>query len=129
MILTGADGQLKHNGVIISKVRNWSLTVNKAAIETTTLGLYDRTYINGLRGATGSASLFFDPTDNDAVAFLNTIWTQNNDEKVEFVFDRINNEDIDGEGFITSIGSTVSVGEAQACEIQFQFSGPVQGAF
>ena len=129
MILTGADGQLKHNGVIISKVRNWSLTVNKAAIETTTLGLYDRTYINGLRGATGSASLFFDPTDNDAVAFLNTIWTQNNDERVEFVFDRINNEDIDGEGFITSIGSTVSVGEAQACEIQFQFSGPVQGTY
>lgn len=129
MILTGADGQLKHNGVIISKVRNWSLTVNKAAIETTTLGLYDRTYINGLRGATGSASLFFDPTDNDAVAFLNTIWAQNNDEKVEFVFDRINNEDIDGEGFITSIGSSVSVGEAQACEIQFQFSGPVQGTY
>ena len=129
MILTGADGQLKHNGVIISKVRNWSLTVNKAAIETTTLGLYDRTYINGLRGATGSASLFFDPTDNEAVAFLNTIWTQNNDEKVEFVFDRVNNEDIDGEGFITSIGSSVSVGEAQACEIQFQFSGPVQGTY
>ena len=129
MILTGADGQLKHNGVIISKVRNWSLTVNKAAIETTTLGLYDRTYINGLRGATGSASLFFDPTDNEAVAFLNTIWTQNNDERVEFVFDRVNNEDIDGEGFITSIGSSVSVGEAQACEIQFQFSGPVQGTY
>ena len=129
MILTGADGQLKHNGVIISKVRNWSMTINKAAIETTTLGLYDRTYINGLRGATGSASLFFDPTDNEAVAFLNTIWTQNNNEKVEFVFDRINNEDIDGEGFITSVGSSVSVGEAQACEIQFQFSGPVQGTY
>ena len=129
MILTGADGQLKHNGRIVSKVRNWSLTVNKDAIETTTLGLYDRTYINGLRGATGAASLFFDPTDSNAVAFLNTIWAQNNDESVEFIFDRINNEDLDGEGFITSIGSTVSVGEAQACEIQFQFTGPVQGAF
>ena len=126
MILTGADGQLKHNGVIISKVRNWSLTVNKAAIETTTLGLYDRTYINGLRGATGSASLFFDPTDNDAVAFLNTIWAQNNDEKVEFVFDRINNEDI----CRAPAGALqISVGEAQACEIQFQFSGPVQGTY
>ena len=129
MILTGADGQLKHNGVIISKVRNWSMTINKAAIETTTLGLYDRTYINGLRGATGSASLFFDPSDNEATAFLNTITTQSNEEKVEFIFDRLNDEEITGEGFLTSIGATVSVGEAQACEIQFQFSGPVQGSY
>ena len=129
MILTGADGQLRHNNTIISKIRNWSMTVNKNAIETTTLGLYDRTYISGLRGATGSASMFFDPTDNDAVTFLNTIWSQDNDEEVEFVFDRLNNEEVKGVGFITSIGTTVSVGEAQACEIQFQISGPIQGVF
>ena len=129
MILTGADGQLKHNGVVISKIRNWSMTANKAAIETTTLGLYDRTYINGLRGATGSASMFYDPSDAHAVEFLNTIFTQSNDEKVEFIFDRLNNGEVEGEGFITSVGASVAVGEAQACEIQFQFSGPVNGTF
>lgn len=129
MILTGADGQLRHNNTVISKIRNWSMTVNKNAIETTTLGIYDRTYISGLRGATGSASMFFDPTDGDAVAFLNTIWTQDNNEEVEFVFDRNNNEEVKGTGFITSVGTTVSVGEAQACEIQFQISGPIAGTF
>jgi hypothetical protein len=129
MILTGADGQLKHNGVVISKIRNWSMTANKAAIETTTLGLYDRTYINGLRGATGSASMFYDPSDAKAVEFLNTIFTQSSEEKVDFIFDRLNNGEIEGQGFITSIGASVSVGEAQACEIQFQFSGPVNGTF
>ena len=50
MILTGADGQLRHNNNVISKIRNWSMTVSKNAIETTTLGIYDRTYISGLRG-------------------------------------------------------------------------------
>ena len=73
--------------------------------------------------------MFFDPSDNEATAFLNTITTQSNEEKVEFIFDRLNDEEITGEGFLTSIGATVSVGEAQACEIQFQFSGPVQGSY
>ena len=129
MILTGADGQLKHNGKMIAKVRNWSLTVQRDSIETTTLGKYDREYIVGLRGSTGSASLFYDPADADAVNFLNTIWAQNNDEQVTFVFDRLNNDEIEGAGFLTSVGATVSVGEAQACDCQFQFSGPVSGTF
>lgn len=129
MILTGADGQLIHNGNVVSKVRNWTLQVQKAQIDTTTLGLYDRTYIGGLRSATGSASLFFDPNDGIANDFLNTIWTQNNNEAVEFVFDRMNQEALAGTGFLTSVSSTVAVGEAQACEIAFQFSGPVTGDY
>lgn len=129
MILTGADGELKHNGVMVAKVRNWSMSVQRDAIETTTLGKLDREYIVGLRGATGSANLFFDATDNHAVAFLNTIWAQNNDEVVEFVFDRVNNEFIEGSGFLTSVGSSVAVGEAQAVDIQFQFNGPVNGTY
>ena len=130
MILTGADGQLKHNSKIIAKVRNWNVQVQRDAIEATTLGMYDRTYLVGLRGATGSCSLFYDPSDADAVDFLNTIWAQNNDEVVQFFFDRNDTDgDLEGTGFISSIGASVSVGEAQACEIQFQFSGPVNGTY
>ena len=130
MILTGADGQLKYNNNIVAKVRNWQVNVSRAQIDSTTLGVFDSTYVVGLRGATGQCSIFFDPSDQTATAFLNTIWTQNNDETVQFVFDRNDTDgDLEGTGFITSIGTTVSVGEAQACEIQFQFSGPVNGTF
>ena len=57
MVLTGADGQLKYQGAVVGKVRDWSITVTKDALEDTSIGSYDRTYIGGLRGTTGSATV------------------------------------------------------------------------
>lgn len=128
-ILTGADGQLKHAGKVIGKTRNWSLSISRDAIETTALGDWDRNYTTGIRGTTGSASLFYDPSDKDSVAFLNTIFANNNDETVEFVFEKTDGDALGATGFLTSVGPSVSVGEAQACQVQFQFSGAVNGTF
>ena len=128
-ILTGADGQLKHDGNIIGKTKNWSLSISRDGIETTVLGDWDRNYTTGLRGTTGSASLFYDPNDVDTVDFLNTIFANNSDETVEFVFEKTGGEALGATGFLTSVGPSVSVGEAQACQVQFQFTGAVNGTF
>ena len=128
-ILTGADGQLKHDGNIIGKTKNWSLSISRDGIETTVLGDWDRNYTTGLRGTTGSASLFYDPNDVDTVDFLNTIFANNSDETVEFVFEKTSGEALGATGFLTSVGPSVAVGEAQACQVQFQFTGAVNGTF
>ena len=121
-VLTGTDGQLKHGAAVVAKCRNWSLTISRNSVETTILGAAERTYTPGVKGATGSASLFYDPTDTNTVAFLNTIMNDNS-QTVEFVFDKVGGQKVGGTGFITSISPSVSVGEAQACEIAFQLSG------
>ena len=128
-ILTGADGQLKHDGNIIGKTKNWSLSISRDGIETTVLGDWDRNYTTGLRGTTGSASLFYDPNDVDTVDFLNTIFANNSDETVEFVFEKTGGGALGATGFLTSVGPSVAVGEAQACQVQFQFTGAVNGTF
>jgi hypothetical protein len=133
-VLTGADGQLLYNETALAKVRDWSITVNKDAIEDTCLGDYDRTYIEGLRGATGSATILYDPSRSSANNLLNTIFTTDGeDTRLTFKMNRKNYPDGGGtfvcQGFLTSVSPSVSVGSAQAVSVSFQVSGPVTGNF
>ena len=74
MVLTGADGALEYKGQKCAKVRSWTLNISRDAIDDSCLGQFDRTYISGMRSATGSASLFYDPMDAQSRRMLNTIF-------------------------------------------------------
>ena len=133
-VLTGADGQLLVDTNIIAKVRDWSLTVSKDALEDTCLGDFDRTYIEGLRGTTGSATILYDPSRSAANNLLNTIFaTTGAETKLTFKMNRNNYAEGGGtfvcDGFLTSVSPSVSVGDAQAVSVTFQVSGPVTGNF
>ena len=58
MILTGADGQLKLGTRSIAKVRNWSLSIQRNAIDVTCLEEFDRSYVPGVRNTTGNATIY-----------------------------------------------------------------------
>ena len=73
-VLTGADGQLKYGTTVLGKIRDFSLAISRDSLEDTCLGDFDRTYVEGLRGATGSATLLYDPSNEDANAFLDLIF-------------------------------------------------------
>jgi hypothetical protein len=130
MVLTGADGQLKYQGSVVGKVRDWSITVTKDALEDTCLGDYDRSYTQGLRSTTGSATVLYDPGNAQAVVFLNSILNNSNmEESVEFVFNRLDNQSFKCKGFLTSVSPSVNVGEVQAVSVSFQVSGKPVGTF
>jgi hypothetical protein len=130
MVLTGADGQLKYQGAVVGKVRDWSITVTKDALEDTAIGDYDRTYTQGLRGTTGSATVLYDPSNVQASVFLNSIFANSeNTETVDFVFNRLDNQSFRCVGFVTSVSPSISVGSVQAVSISFQVSGKPTGAF
>lgn len=130
MVLTGADGQLRYQGGVVGKVRDWSITITKDALEDTGIGDYDRTYVQGLRGTTGSATVLYDPANVDAVTFLNSIFLNPaTEETVDFVFNRHDNKSFYCKGFVTSISPSVSVGSVQAVSVSFQVSGKPTGGF
>jgi len=130
MVLTGADGQLKYQGSVVGKVRDWSITVTKDALEDTCLGDYDRSYTQGLRSTTGSATVLYDPGNAQAVVFLNSILNNSNmEESVEFVFNRLDDQAFKCKGFLTSVSPSVNVGEVQAVSVSFQVSGKPVGTF
>ena len=129
-VLTGSDGQLRYNGTVVGKCRDWALSVAKDALEDTTIGSYDRTYVGGLRGTSGTATVLYDPNNQTAAALLNSIFE--NDEpnaNVGFVFNRKDGTSFYCDGFVTSVSQTVSVGEVQGVSVGFQVTGKPSGGF
>ena len=130
MVLTGADGQLRYQGAVVGKVRDWSITVTKDALEDTCVGDYDRTYVQGLRGTTGSATVLYDPSNVNATSFLNSIFENvETTQTVDFVFYKADNKAFSCAGFVTNISPSISVGAVQAVSVSFQVSGKPTGAF
>lgn len=130
-VLTGKNGALRWNGDTVGRVRSWSLTVNKDALETTNLGAYDRTYVAGLRGSTGTAELMYDPSSGQAVALLNSIFSNENEaqDSVSFVLDTAGGKNLTFTAFVTSVSPSVSVADIQVCSVSFQVSGALTGGF
>ncbi len=129
-VQTGADGQLRFNNRIIARCRDWSLSVSKDALEDTCLGAYDRSYVEGLRGTTGSATVLYDPSDDTANEMLNSVFANDQDQPtMEFTLSRGATRSFTCTGFLTSVSPSVSVGAATACSISFQVSGKASGGF
>ena len=127
-VLTGADGKVMINGAQILKARDYTISVAKDALETSHLGSYDREYVEGLRGATGSMTVLYDPTESTAVNLLNSILTTDGtSQEVNFVFTSQDNKKLVYSGFITSVSQSVSTGAVQAASCNFQISGAVEG--
>ena len=138
MILTGADGQLKYGSNTCVKVRNWSLSIQRDAVEVSCLNSYDREYVAGLRSATGSATLYYDPTQTTDRSLLNTIFNDNSNcdgttclESVSFFLNSCVSSpgNFEAEALITNISPAVEVGSATAVQVSFQISGPISGQF
>ena len=133
-VLTGFEGALYYDNVQVANCRNWSITVNRDALEITALGDGDRVYSPGLRGATGSATVLYDNSiSGTALNFWNKIFAtiDCSEDKtatpVKFVFNDCKSPkgEFVLDVFITSWSHSVSVGEVQAVTVQFQVTGDV----
>ena len=134
-VLTGADGRLVYNGLALAKIREWSLTVTKDALEDTCLGDFDRSYVEGLRNTTGTATVLYDPSLSTANEFLNTVFTNEQPETLLTFELNSKNKTLGGgnivfKGFLTSVSPTTSVGSVSAVTVNFQASGgKISGEF
>lgn len=63
--MTGNNGAVTINGNSVANVRNFSIELKRDTIETSTMGTDVRTYVNGLSTFSGSADIYFDPSDFD----------------------------------------------------------------
>ena len=120
---------MKYNGSTVAKVRSWSLTVNRDALEDTCIGSDDRSYVKGLRGASGNATVLYDPEDEAGRALLNSIFDNSASDDVEFVFNNSTGSRFKCTALLTTVNPSVSVGDVQAVSLSFQVSGPIDGRY
>ena len=129
--LTGINCALRINGSAVCKVRNWSLNIARDALDTTCLGQEWREYVSGLRGATGSATIMYDPLESGTVALLNTVFSAAGSEtsSVQFVLSTELSRQLTATAFLTNVSPSVAVGEVTVAEVQFQVTGAIAGQF
>lgn len=129
-VLTGANGELRFNGQRIAKCRNFTLDISRDPLETTGVGSTDRTYVEGIRGATGNATVLLDPDDSGTVALLNSILSDSvGASQVSMTLNTATSSSLQFDAVVTAVGVPVSVGEVTACSVSFQVSGAISGAF
>jgi len=128
-VLTGAHGALRYQGQTVAKCRSWSLTINRDALEDTCIGQNDRTYVKGLRGASGSATVLYDPDDATGRDLLNSIFNNGASDDVQFVFNEPGGGRFSCTALLTTVNPTVSVGDVQAVSLSFQVSGAIDGRY
>lgn len=129
-VVTGASGELRYKGVRIGKCRSFSLDISRDALETTTLGSWDRTFVEGLRGATGSTTVLYDKDDTSTIELLNSILSNGaGGQSVGLVLNTALNTELEVAALVTQVSTPVSVGEVVACSVNFQVTGPISGTF
>lgn len=131
-IATGADAYVYWNGQHVGSFISAEQPTENPALETTPLGVSDRTYISGrLRNNTFSGTLFYDPSDSAANSLINAI-DENASENGILKIEWIKNSGTgvrEGTAIVTSRGSAVSVGDLLRINLSIQFSGAVSGGF
>lgn len=122
-VLTGKDGSLKF-GVAgaISRVRNWALQSSFDLLDTTNLGEAARTFTAGLRGATGTATIFYHDDNNTLSQVLNNCITNgtHKDALMELIY---GNKAIKFNAYINNVNITCATGEVMSADISFTMNG------
>ena len=121
MAVTSTTGNFEITGLASTVVvRDASIDISRDTLETTNLGEASRTYVTGLRGATGSATLLYENS------LLDAVYAKINDEPqgtITATLQLTTGKTIVGSVLITSVGSTVTVGDVTSTNVAFTFTG------
>jgi len=133
-VYTGRDGVLQQGGTTLAKVVNFQLSSNLETLETTTLNENIRSYVPGVAGYSGSATLLYYKDDSGIINttnVLNKLYKTGTDgvsssDTVELTFrwiDGADNNDIKLTAYITSASIGAATGDIVRAEIAFQGTG------
>ena len=121
MAVTSTTGSFAITGLDSTVVvRDASIDISRDTLETTNLGESSRAYVTGLRGATGSATLLYENSLlDDVYAKINT----DSQGSITATLTLTTGKTISGSVLITSVGSTVTVGDVTSTNVAFTFTG------
>jgi hypothetical protein len=136
---TGRNGRLVVNGREMAKVRDWSLDTTVNLLNTSTLGSYADTFVPGIKGATGSATLMYYKLEPGESATFDQFTTllhkvqktgpiQTTDRvrlqlNVGGVVSGSGTDDVVCDVWISNAGVAVTTGELTTVSIQFTVDG------
>lgn len=138
-VYSGRDGSLLLAGTTLVKVTNWSMQADVEMLEATTLGDNQRSFVPGVQGFSGSASLIYYKADNgniDASTLLRKVVKTGTGgvTTADLVVltlrlaDGNSFSDIGMSAYINNVSIGASVGEIVTAAIAFQGTGALTAA-
>ena len=124
---SGKNGTLTYNGNSVAKVSNWSFSSSVDTLETTAISDSERSYVPGLRQATGSATIFY--YDDAPKPLLERIIGTSAVSEFDILSLKLGwgSKYVQGNVIITSGELNCAVGEVMQATVQFQFTGTLTG--
>ena len=134
---TGRTGSLVFNGKPVAKIRDWSLETTVELLSTNTIDSGVNTFVPGVKGATGSATLMYYKLESgesanytECTALLAKIMksgdgsiTTSDRVALELNVGAGSSDDIKFNAYITSASVSVSTGELSVVPINFTVDG------
>ena len=131
---TGRTGSLAVDGTQVAKIRDWSIETTVELLSTNTIESTSNTFVPGVKGATGSATLMYYRTEASDVGktqfttLLNKIQKTGAIETSDRVEIELNvgtddKDDIKFNAYITSATVSTSTGELAVVPINFTVDG------
>ncbi len=132
---TGRTGSLVFNSKPVAKIRDWSLETTVELLSTNTIDSGVNTFVPGVKGATGSATLMYYKLETgestsltEFTALLSKIMKTSSVTTADKVFLELNvgaggADDIKFNAYITSASVSVSTGELSVVPINFTVDG------
>ncbi len=134
---TGRTGSLVFNGKPVAKIRDWSLETTVELLSTNTIDSGVNTFVPGVKGATGSATLMYYKLESgesanytEFTALLAKIMksgdgsiTTSDRVALELNVGAGSSDDIKFNAYITSASVSVSTGELSVVPINFTVDG------
>lgn len=128
-LITGSDGELRYRGVRIAKCREFNIDTSRDALDSSTLGSFDREYEEGMRGSTGTATVLYEEDDPGTMDLIGSIFRNGRGgEEFAAVLNTSTNRVLSFRAITTQVGTPVRVGELTACSVAFTVSGRIDGA-
>jgi hypothetical protein len=129
-LVTGSNGQLRVNRTPIAKCREFSIDISRDALDSSVLGSFDREFVEGMRGATGSATVLYDEDDPGTIELVNGIFRDGpSKQDIAMILNTNSNRLLSFSAITTQVSTPVRVGEVTACSLSFQVTGPIGGGF
>jgi len=124
-VFSGKDGQLLVGSTSVGKVVDWSFEGQNETLETTTLSDTSRTYIYGLKGYSGSATLLYYKDDGGSfnVKPLLDAAIAGTTVSLKLRLADTENREVLLTALITSYSTGVSVGEVVRMQLSFTATG------
>ena len=128
----GEEGSVKFDDAgssanAISSTRSWSLTVDKAVLETTAMQSNYAGKIGSIISGSGTAELFYTATTGETQAFVDHINTVKDDGTAlfELYLSTGENKKISFDAVVNTADFTATVGEISVITIGFETNGTI----